>query len=164
MATDYLGDIARGLLDDQDAEYLGNPAKDAVEAMRSDIDPLLAAEGLAIDADSRERLSARLVVIQWHFMRDLAERARSGRWLASIRPEDFPMGAIGSGKEPVAGCTFDALLAGWALDHGYKIGVKPNPRALYDRQRTLERLAAFLDHRDAGRVTKADVVRWKPAE
>jgi integrase len=161
MVTDYLGDIARGLLDDQDAEYLGNPAKDAVDAMRTDIDPLLAAEGLAIDADSWERLSARLVVIQWHFMRDLAERARSGRWLASIRPEDFPLGAVGSGKALEAGCTFDVLLAGSALDHGYKLGTKPVPRALYDRQRTLERLAAFLGHRDADRVTKADVVRWK---
>jgi integrase len=161
MATDYLGDIARGLLDEQDEEYLGNPAKDAVEAMRSDIDPLLAAEGLAIDADSRERLSARLVVIQWHFMRDLAERARSGRWLTSIRPEDFPVGAVGSGKEPAAGCSFDALLAGWALDRGFPAGAKPIPRALYDRQRTLERLAAFLGHRDADRINKADVVRWK---
>jgi integrase len=160
-ARDYLGDIARGLLEDEDQEYLGNPAKDAVEAMRSDIDPLLAAQGLAIDTDSWERLSARLVVTQWHFMRDLAERARSGRWVPSIGPEDFPTAAIGSDKAPEAVCTFDTLLAGWALDHGYKIGTKPIPRGLYDRQRTLERLAIFLDHRDANQVTKADVVRWK---
>jgi hypothetical protein len=40
-----------------------------------------------------------------HFiMRDLAERARSGRWVASIRPEDFPMDAVGSGKASAAGC------------------------------------------------------------
>jgi len=35
------------------------------------------------------------------------------------------------------------------------------PRPLYDRQRTLERLAEFLGHRDADAVTKADAVRWK---
>ena len=55
----------------------------------------------------------------------------------------------------------DALLAGWALDRGWKLDMTPAPRPLYDRVRTMERLAAFLGHRDAARVAKADAVRWK---
>ena len=39
--------------------------------------------------------------------------------------------------------------------------VKPTPRALYDRLRTMERLAEFLGNRNADAVTKADAVRWK---
>ncbi len=38
---------------------------------------------------------------------------------------------------------------------------EPINRNLYDRMRTMERLATFFGHRDAGRVTKADAVRWK---
>jgi integrase len=47
------------------------------------------------------------------------------------------------------------------LDRGWTVGTKPIPRALYDRERTLARLATFLGHGDADRVTKADAVRWK---
>jgi integrase len=157
--ADALGDIARGLEDD--TEYPGNPIKDAVEYTQREVGPLLAAEGLSVDNDSLERLSKRLLVTQWHFLRDLAERARSGRWAVTIRPEDFPVGAVGKGKTRDAGCTFDALLEGWALDHGWRVDAKPVPRALYDRQRTMERFATFLGHCDADQVGKADVVRWK---
>ena len=59
------------------------------------------------------------------------------------------------------GCSFDALLAGWAADRGMKLDAKPIPRALYDRQRTIARLAVFLGHSDASVVTQADAVRWK---
>jgi integrase len=157
-AADALSDIARGL--DGDPAYTGSPHKDAVEAMREDVDPLLAECGLNADADSRDRLSVRLLHLQRHWFRDLEARARTGRWVETVRPEDFPAASVGTKAAP-AGCTFDALLAGWALDHGWQVGAKPVPRALYDRQRTLERFAAFVGHRDAGRVTKADVVRWK---
>ncbi|HME24451.1 MAG TPA: DUF6538 domain-containing protein [Acetobacteraceae bacterium] len=160
MASE-LGEIASGLNDDEADEYPGNPVRDAVEYMEEDVGPLLAASGLTIDQDSRERLSARLLVTRWHFLDDLAERARSGRWVSTIRPEQFPEGAVGKAKWADATCTFDSLLAGWALDHGWKLDAKPVPRALYDRQRTMERFATFLGHRNPERVTKADVVRWK---
>jgi integrase len=45
--------------------------------------------------------------------------------------------------------------------NGYRLDVKPEPRPLYDRRRTTERLAVFLGRRDAGAVSKADAVRWK---
>jgi hypothetical protein len=55
---------------------------------------------------------------------------------------------------------FDALVAGWAKDHGHRLA-PPISRAAYDRQRTIARLGAFLGHQDGARVAKADVVRWK---
>lgn len=64
-----------------------------------------------------------------------------------------------SSAEP--GLSFDDLLKGWARDAGLSQNAKPIPRPLYDRTRTLERLAAFLGHRDAAKVTKAEAVRWK---
>ena len=72
--------------------------------------------------------------------------------------QDFPA-APQRGRS--AGTTMDDLLAGWAADRGWNMEAKPCPRPLYDRVRTMERLAAFLGHRDAGRVDKAAVVRWK---
>jgi integrase len=59
------------------------------------------------------------------------------------------------------GCAMGALLAGWGADRGFKMDAKPMVRALYDRHRTLTRLGLFLHHQDAGRVAKADAVRWK---
>jgi integrase len=159
----YLGDIARGVDGYEDGEYCGARAvTEAVRAIAEDVEPLLAAEGLAIDRDSRERLSAKLLVTRWQFVRDLEERARSGRWVSTVSPTDFPTGAIGLGtSKATAGCTFDALLRGFALDRCWDVDAKPVARGLYDRLRTLKRLATFLGHRDADRVTKADAVRWK---
>lgn len=57
--------------------------------------------------------------------------------------------------------SIDEAVKGWARDHGHNPEAKPIPRAFYDRQRTAARLAEFLGHNDAGRVTKADAVRWK---
>jgi site-specific recombinase XerC len=57
--------------------------------------------------------------------------------------------------------SFDDLLKGWARDHGFDLDARPIARAAYDRQRTLERLASFLGHRDAIKVAKPDAVRWK---
>lgn len=53
------------------------------------------------------------------------------------------------------------IVKGWARDHGHDPEAKPIPRAFYDRHRTATRLIGFLGHDDAGRVTKADAVRWK---
>jgi integrase len=58
-------------------------------------------------------------------------------------------------------CTFDTLLTGWALDRGWSLDMRPIPGPLYERQRTLDRFAVFIGHRDATAVCKADAVRFK---
>lgn len=62
----------------------------------------------------------------------------------------------------VAVVLFESIVAGWAADNGHTTGPGEKiKRALYDRERTIERLAIFLGHRDAAQVAKADAVRWK---
>lgn len=57
--------------------------------------------------------------------------------------------------------SMDDLIRGWGADRGWSMDAKPMQRGLYDRVRTVERLATFLGHRDAARVTKADAARMK---
>ena len=57
--------------------------------------------------------------------------------------------------------TFETLAKGWARDAGYDPDARPIPRNYYDRKTTAARLASFVGHDDATRLTKADVARWK---
>ena len=155
--ADHLGEILRALEDHPEASA---SARDAVIATAGDTAPLLASMGFTIDQDSRERLAARLVRVQWEWSKDAAERARTGRWRPSLSSGDF---ASFNGREAVAGagCTTDSLLDGWGLDRGLRRDAQPRQRAFYDRLRTMERLVAFVGHNDAQRITKADAVRLK---
>jgi hypothetical protein len=73
-------------------------------------------------------------------------------------PAPLPQATVAA---PGRSCSLDDLLSGWAADQGYSITARPIPRALYDRLRTVERLASFLGYRDAASVTKIDAVRVK---
>jgi hypothetical protein len=123
---------------------------------------LLQAHGYATTADSVRRLAAAVARAEGSF-RDILRLRVDGDWSPDENLTKFPAlpAANASEGDRNVGCTLDDLLCGWALDHGWQMDAKPIPRALYDRKRTLERFAAFLGHRDAARVTKADAVRWK---
>jgi integrase len=123
---------------------------------------LLQAHGYATTTDSVRRLAAAVARAEGSF-RDVLRHRVNGDWSPDENLAKFPAlpSANASEGDTHVGCTLDDLLAGWALDHGYRLDAKPTPRALYDRRRTLERLATFLGHRDARHVTKADAVRWK---
>ena len=150
---------------DEAASYYADVVRDAeegvlvIKAMEAEVTPLLADAGRVVDRDSLQRISARLagVAVDWH--RSQVEWATTGRRKAAVTSQDFPKDH--PTPAPGASLTMDALLAGWAADRGWKLDAKLMPRALYDRVRTLERLATFLGHRDAARVVKADAVRWK---
>ncbi len=117
---------------------------------------LLQDNGFATTPESLRLMSATLTRTVRDY-RAFAERRSTGDWSQDTNLAKFPAATPSVG----AGCTFDTLLQGWALDRGYQIEAKPIARALYDRQRTMERLASYLGHRDADSVSKADVVRWK---
>ncbi len=124
---------------------------------------LLTERGLPSDPASVDRLGLAI----FHARRDVALlmlRRSEGDWRRDSAGDRFPTSLPSPAmKAPVAplGLTFDALLSGWALDRGWRVDATPMPRPLYDRLRTLERLAAFLGHRDAGRVSKAGALAWK---
>ena len=153
----FLDDVLQGW-EDPDALPM---TREAEAFLAEDIGRLLASEGLCVTHDSRRRLVTRLAPVQREHYNDLAARLRTGRWQRTISPTEFPSVAPSKAKGTAQAATLDALLAGWALDHGWRVDMKPIPRALYDRVRTVERLAEFMGHRDAARITKSEVVRWK---
>ena len=131
-----------------------------------DTDParsLLAERGMPADTASVERLGQAIFRARFE-VAQLMLRRSEGDWRRDKTADRFPT-ALPSpalrAPEAAPGLTFDALLAGWALDRGWQVGVTPIPRPLYDRLRTLERLADFLKHRDAASVTKAAALTWK---
>ena len=160
---DYLFEVQRYFEGDEEASHVS--FEDALHCVEEGMTTVLSDAVLHIDADSQRRLVRALIPYERHHLQDLAERVNTGRWRPSLDPADFPILETHQAPRPAAeaatGTTFDVLLERWALDRGYEVNAKPIARALYDRQRTLERLSAFLGHRDAQLVTKADAVRWK---
>lgn len=125
---------------------------------------LVVAAGHAPTPDTVTRVAKAIFDARYHLAETMQRRAERD-WgpdenlnrfpVVPAQPERRPRGTKGSGH------TFEAILAGWALDRGWSLDAKPIPRALYDRQQTLKRLGEFLGHREAGGVSKADAVRWK---
>nr|WP_294520836.1 hypothetical protein [uncultured Rhodopila sp.] len=132
---------------------------------RAEAAALLRAHGHVGDADTVTRMGKALFAAKLDFANEMARRA-GGDWspdpsLVRFPPVTAPKAAAPTPRPSPVGCTFDALLSGWAADRGMKLDAKPVPRALYDRQRTIARLGAFLGHSNASVVTQADAVRWK---
>ena len=151
---------ANGLLDIlQELEQNGG-TRDALLATEDTARALMTSRGITPDRATRLAFATRLLNVQLQWEHDAVERLTTGRWTPTLKSEDFPTNEARCVPE-APGFSMDDLLAGWALDRGWKMDAQPVPRALYDRLRTMERLAAFLGHRSASRVTKADGVRWK---
>jgi hypothetical protein len=94
---------------------------------------LLRENGFATTPASIERVSAVVERAEKSF-RELLRRRAHGDWSEDANLAKFPrLPDKSSGAVPTApfpGCTFDTLLAGWALDHGFQLDTKPIPRAL----------------------------------
>jgi integrase len=126
---------------------------------------LLLAGGYVADTAAVDRVSQAI------FQADIASAAQlqnraNGDWRPDPNVDRFPTPrplAPTPSAPPPPGATFDDLLRGWAADKSLQVDTKPIDRGVYDWKRTLERLATFLGHRDASKVTKADAVRWKEA-
>lgn len=138
-----------------------------VTLTRNDLEPareLLAERGLPADPATVQRLGHAIYAARWDVARPIQRRAE-GDWRLHKAAERFPAALPApAGAAPSAApiVTFDALLQGFAADKGWgRLDAKPIPRPLYDRKRTLARLADFLEHSDASKVAKADAVRWK---
>lgn len=126
---------------------------------------LLKGAGYVPTTRAIERVAVAVVLARFQFARTMERRAL-GDWRADRTPLEFP--PLPPQSEPhaappktPAGPTVDDLVESWARDQGWVVDAKPVPRPLYDRLRTMTRLVAFVGHRDAARITKADAVRWK---
>jgi len=138
------------------------------EADRADAVELIAFQGMPPTQEAVGRVAAALWEAKWALSKTMLQRAR-GDWSEDANPQKFPTlpkeETLAKSSPPAhadgGGCTLDALLEGWALDRGWRLDTRPQPRSLYDRVRTAERLAAFLGHRSADAVSRDDTVRWK---
>jgi integrase len=158
---DLRWDIAFGLAEPEGdgTDASAQPGDSMVEARA---EALLREYGFATDTETVARLAAALDRADRAYA-DLVKRRMHGDWSPDPNLPTFPeLPHKAPDKAPqTVFLSFDALLSGWAHDHGYDLSAKPVARAAYDRQRTIERLAVFLGHRDVARVSKADAVRWK---
>ena len=126
------------------------------QADRQTARQLLVKHGHPPSPKAVERVGQAVFSARMH-LAELMESRAMGDYSPDPNAARFPTVAESA---PGPSLSMDGLLAGWAADRGWKIGAKPIPRALYDRQMTLARLGRFLGHTDAA-VTQADAVRWK---
>lgn len=156
------------LLDDVATEP-GEPATDYEPSPRdiAEAQTVAAGQGITADKASLHALAQALWLAKVQTAETMMRRA-SGDYGPDEYADRYPDIAVAAGQPPrpaEAGpeLAFDDLLEGWARDRGLDPHGRPIARAVYDRQRTLERLAEFLGHRNAARVSKSDAVRWKEA-
>jgi integrase len=128
---------------------------------------VLRARGWADDPATVGRSAQAITLARYRFITSMLRRA-NGDWstdkTSSLYPDEpskASLGHVTALQSAPPSLDFNELLRGWAADRGKNIDAKPIDRAVYDRLRTAERVATFLGHRDACRVSRADVVRLK---
>jgi hypothetical protein len=146
-------------MDEGNRQLVPVPTEDDRQASRR----LLEGAGYVPTADAVGRLAVQVATARFQFAQAMETRAK-GNWRQDRTPEEFPPlperpSSAPREVSPPVGPTVDALLRGWALDAGHSPDAKPVSRPYYDRKTTMERLVAFIGHRDASRITKADAVR-----
>jgi hypothetical protein len=113
---------------------------------RQDATRVISEAGLPLTPSTVQRVGEAIWNAKLSFFR-VMERRAGGDWCPDPNLERFPTLAMVRNKQPQkgkeTGLEFDAVLESWARDRGWTLDAKPIPRSLYDRKRTLDRLAAF---------------------
>ena len=81
--------------------------------------------------------------------------ARAARGEVEVAPGPLPPPL--APPEPVPALPWDALVDGWAAER------RPVEKTVYEWRRVARKLAKFVGHDDARRLTVDDLVRWKAA-
>lgn len=156
----------RLLLDEADWVPVENGEPDELEYApvvlpedRERVISMIASAGHLPNPENIERLGKAVFMARYQFAEAMKRRV-GGDWRPDETIAKYPTLPTLE-REPKPEVTFDSLLRSWAQDRGLSVDARPVQRAVYDRQRTLARLAEFLGHSDASKVTKADAVRWK---
>lgn len=134
----------------------------------AEADFILTARSLAATPESVDRFARQLHLTKIDAARTLS-RLATGDFRPDPVAEKFAkeLPTVAPAEPPPAppsaspAVTFDMLARGWARDGGHDPDAKPIPRAYYDRKTTAARLATFIGHEDATKLTKADAARWK---
>lgn len=120
---------------------------------------LLTLQGVVADADSLHRLGAAMASKLPYLLAE-HERRKRGDFTPDPRraalPEWEPLASLAA-TAPVAphGPTLTDLLG------RYRIGATVNSETMDSTKYEVERLAEFLGHEDAGRISRADLIRYR---
>ncbi|MBI2254388.1 MAG: tyrosine-type recombinase/integrase [Proteobacteria bacterium] len=139
-------------------DQMAHAAEKGLEAanVSSELNALLQSENLVIDLDSRSRLVPRLFWNKVKLLNSLKAMAHG-----DYSP-DATLDTLPKWKRPVPTATSSSVFISSLLD-AWVTERKPIERTEYERRRFLGRLATFVGHDDATKLTKADIVRWKDA-
>jgi integrase len=123
------------------------------------VDSWLSERNLRLGLDSRIKFLEQAGRALWKAS-ELLERRAKGDYSPDHFARTFPEWQEEAGKPstPRGGSSLTELFEGWWTE-AKALGRKPSTRESY--KHTIENLVSFLEHDDAERVTKADVLRFK---
>lgn len=140
----------RDLAGDYNAILENGPKSEGRKIIGSEADEVLRKAALFVSKDSREKLADQMFELETRMIWMLAKRADG-----DYRPDEFVAGIPKFQRETKV--SFKRIFEGWAKER------QPDSKTLYDWDRQIETLAAFLGHTDASRATEDDIIRWKQA-
>jgi integrase len=131
---------------------------DFLEEVKGDVEDILNKEGLVVDKQTITLLCERVYDHTIRLLQALRRRAL-GDYSADKLSDKLPpwVRPPTSESAETQGKTLQSLFDAWAAER------RPPERTLYEWRRIIERLSRHLGHRDAERITKADIVGWKDA-
>ena len=125
-------------------------------AVKSAVDKLLAAEGLIIDERSRKALDETILAHGISLSDRLIHRAE-GDYRPDPLLQTIPEWEHPHRKKRTAAVTLSAIFDAWAAERQFP------PKTRYLWERTLGKLAAYLGHENAAKITDTDIIAWKDA-
>jgi integrase len=142
--------------------------KKFVPVVQREVDELLRAEGLSLDANSYERLAEQIFYNEIRLSYALMSRAEGDyspdEWLKKVPIWQSPAeqvragpAGVGANGGPRRATPWSSLLDAWGAEPGRR------ERTIYEWRRVIDRLVKHLGHDDSERVTKTDLIDWKDA-
>ena len=123
-------------------------------AVKTEVDKLLAAEGLALDERTRKTLDEAIL----DYGLSLSERL-IGRAEGDYRPdpllETIPEWQRPQQQDANPAVTVSTIFEAWAGERHFP------PKTRYVWERTLGKLIIHLGHEDAAKITDTDIIAWK---
>lgn len=118
------------------------------------VDDFLVRQNLSIDLPSREKLLQEVAIAMMRASQTLERRS-----LGDYGPDEvvsrFPAWSPTITPAPTNSVSLNDLFEGWIKES------HPSQSTIDQWRKYVDTFAKFIGHQDAGRVTKADVLRWK---
>ncbi len=118
-------------------------------------DTLLQGRGLITDGESRGKLARAVALVLQRASLALAAQARGEPGVTFVSSERTALPMTSAPALPKSALSFDDALKLWVLER------RPREKTQYEWRRIMNEFATFVGHREAGRLTPDDFIRWK---